>query len=232
MTHNKDNLDLAWLDGDMPYALAFGDRFYCQGDGRAECGHVFLAGNGLPQRWQNSNTFTIGELGFGTGLNFSETWRQWKEHRKSAAHLHFISFERYPMAVNHINRALSRWPELAAERVALCARWPDNCQGTIDIVFDETIRLSVMCGDAFQSLGASTLMFDAWYLDGFAPSRNPDMWSSDLMKAVFDYTRQGGSLATYTAAGFVRRNMAAAGFIVEKRRGFGAKREMLTAAKQ
>lgn len=222
---------LTWHDGDMPFSPAFGDHFYCQTDGRLECGHVFLAGNGLPERWQTAETFTIGELGFGTGLNACETWRQWKAHRRPGARLHFVSFELFPMQAEEIDRALSRWPEIDAERKALVARWPAEPSGVVTIDLDEQTRLSVVCGDAFKNLSASPLTFDAWFLDGFAPSRNSAMWSAELMQRVHDTTRPGGSFATYAAAGFVRRNLIAAGFAVERRPGFAGKREMLCGIK-
>lgn len=212
----------------MPYSLAFGDHFYCQTDGRLECGHVFLAGNDLPDRWQAvTGMFRIGELGFGTALNFCETWRQWKQTRPAGAKLHFISFELYPMKADEIDRALSRWPEVDAERQALIKLWPNNPQGQITLQLDEQTILTVVCGVAFDGIQASPDLFDAWYLDGFAPSRNPDMWSLEIMTALFDKTVQGGSFATYAAAGFVRRNLIAAGFTVERRKGFAGKREML-----
>ena len=218
---------LAWHDGDMPFSTAFGDHFYCQTDGRLECGHVFLAGNGLPDRWQTAESFTIGELGFGTGLNACETWRQWKEHRRPGAHLHFVSFELFPMQAEEIDRALSRWPEIDAERQALVSLWPSDPSGVVTVDLDAQTRLSVVCGDAFENLTASTLAFDAWFLDGFAPSRNSAMWSAELMQRVHDTTKVGGSFATYAAAGFVRRNLTATGFDVERRPGFAGKREML-----
>ena len=233
MTHSNSTPDtgntppLTWHDGDMPFSTAFGDHFYCQTDGRLECGHVFLAGNGLPERWQHAEDFTIGELGFGTGLNACETWRQWKTHRRPGAHLHFVSFELFPMQAEEIDRALSRWPEIDAERKALVARWPADPSGVVTIDLDDQTRLSVICGDAFENLSASPLTFDAWFLDGFAPSRNSAMWSAELMQRVHDTTRPGGSFATYAAAGFVRRNLIAAGFAVERRPGFAGKREML-----
>jgi tRNA U34 5-methylaminomethyl-2-thiouridine-forming methyltransferase MnmC len=222
-------LALEWIDGDMPYSPDFGDHFYCREDGRAECGHVFLAGNGLPARWAAGGTFTIGELGFGTGLNFCETWRVRKETASSPP-LHFVSFELHPMRRDSIARALGRWPEIDAERHALVARWPEEPAGTVDLDFGD-VRLSVICGDAPASLAASRLAFDAWYLDGFAPSRNPAMWSAEILEAVFDHTRPGGTFATYAAAGFVRRNLGAAGFTVERRPGFAGKREMLCGVK-
>jgi tRNA U34 5-methylaminomethyl-2-thiouridine-forming methyltransferase MnmC len=233
-------LALEWIDGDMPYSPAFGDHFYCREDGRAECGHVFLAGNGLPERWAVGGVFVIGELGFGTGLNFCETWRVWKsvrgmsQERESqmaepgpAAALHFISFELHPMDRASIDKALRRWPELDAERQALVAQWPAGPRNVVDLRFGEDMHLTVVCGDAAVYVAASEVRFDAWYLDGFAPSRNPAMWSEEILKAVFDHTRPGGRFATYAAAGFVRRNLVAAGFAVERRPGFAGKREML-----
>lgn len=230
-TENPGTLNLEWIDGDMPYSTAFGDHFYCREDGRAECGHVFLAGNGLPERWAEGGLFRIGELGFGTGLNFCETWRVWKQHHGDASRLHFVSFELHPMPREAIARALGRWPVIEAERQALTAHWPDLPHGIVDLDMAEDVRLTVVCGPAPANVTASAEAFDAWYLDGFAPSRNGDMWSGELMQAVFDHTRQGGSFATYAAAGFVRRNLVAAGFDVERRPGFAGKREMLCGVK-
>lgn len=223
---------LTWHDGDMPYSTAFGDHFYCQTDGRLECGHVFLAGNGLPERWQNATEFRIGELGFGTGLNAAETWRQWKTHRRPGSRLHFVSFELHPMQASDIDRALSRWPEIDAERKALVALWPNEPKGHVTIDLDDQTRLTVVCGDAHESLEASDFTFDAWFLDGFAPARNSAMWSAELMQLVFERTQPGGSFATYAAAGFVRRNLIAAGYTVERRPGFAGKREMLCGVKR
>ncbi|NLS04358.1 tRNA (5-methylaminomethyl-2-thiouridine)(34)-methyltransferase MnmD [Rhizobium sp. P32RR-XVIII] len=225
------SLPLEWRDGDMPYSAAFGDHFYCQTDGRLECGHVFLAGNGLPERWAGKDKFLIGELGFGTGLNFVETWRQWKAHRTDGQHLVFMSFELYPMRAEDIDRALSRWPEIDAERQALTKMWPGEPQGTVTLALDGQTRLSVVCGSALEGVAAAETGFDAWYLDGFAPSRNGDMWSEDLMRLVFERTVPGGSFATYAAAGFVRRNLITAGFAVERRKGYAGKREMLCGIK-
>ncbi|MBU1316502.1 MAG: tRNA (5-methylaminomethyl-2-thiouridine)(34)-methyltransferase MnmD [Alphaproteobacteria bacterium] len=227
----SDGGSLEWHEGDMPYSPQFGDHFYCRNDGRLECGHVFLAGNGLPEQWHDTSQFRIGELGFGTGLNFCETWRQWKLVRQPGAQLHFTSFELYPMGAEEIGRALSQWPEIAEERTALVAAWPAHPQGRVDIEMDAQTRLTVIVGPALDGVTAEPADFDAWFLDGFAPSRNPDMWSPDLMQAIFDRTVPGGSFATYAAAGFVRRNLQAAGFAVERRPGFAGKREMLCGRK-
>lgn len=226
---------LDWHDGDMPYSQKFGDHFYCRTDGRLECGHTFLAGNGLPERWSQHRSpagdFRIGELGFGTGLNFCETWRQWKLFRKPGAHLHFMSFELYPMKREEIDRALSRWPEIDQERKALTAAWPEEPAGRVDLRMDDQTRLTVVCGPALESIDTVESGFDAWFLDGFAPSRNPDMWSPELMLALYGKTVSGGTFGTYAAAGFVRRNLQAAGFAVERRPGFAGKREMLCGKK-
>lgn len=244
MTHSKENTAdigsaadnpptaLDWREGDMPYSLAFDDHFYCQTDGRLECGHVFLSGNGLPQRWlEREGVFRIGELGFGTGLNLCETWRQWKEVRNGRSTLHFMSFELYPMKADEIDRALSRWPEVDIERKALVARWPADPKGEVDIELDDQTRLTVVCGEALAGISGRSEGFDAWFLDGFAPARNPDMWSLEIMQTLFGKTVLGGTFATYAAAGFVRRNLIAAGFELERRKGFAGKREMLCGTK-
>ena len=215
----------------MPYSRAFDDHFYCRSDGWLECGHVFLSGNGLPQRWQRDEPFRIAELGFGTGLNLCETWRQWRETAPENARLHFTSFERFPMARGDIDRALSHWQEIERERTILAAKWPDAPEGRVEIELAPRIRLTVVCGAALESLIAAETPFDAWYLDGFAPSRNPDMWSAELMAEVCRLTAADGRFATYAAAGFVRRNLTAAGFVVERRPGFAGKREMLCGGK-
>ncbi|WP_226951350.1 tRNA (5-methylaminomethyl-2-thiouridine)(34)-methyltransferase MnmD [Rhizobium terrae] len=226
---------LDWHEGDMPYSREFGDHFYCRTDGRLECGHTFLAGNGLPARWSQSvppdGTFRIGELGFGTGLNFCETWRQWKPARQSGTRLHFMSFELYPMKHDEIDRALCRWPEIDEERRVLVAAWPDEPAGHLTIDVDGWTRLTVVCGPALEGVTAAEPDFDAWFLDGFAPARNPDMWSLQLMRALYEKTVTGGTFGTYAAAGFVRRNLSAAGFTVERRPGFAGKREMLCGMK-
>ena len=215
----------------MPYSPLFGDHFYCRADGRLECSHVFIAGNGLPERWMKAGTFRIGELGFGTGLNLCETWRQWKATRLADGRLHFTSFELYPMPRAAIDKALARWPEIDVERTTLTALWPDTPTGTITLDLDPQTRLTVVCGSAMDGLANWPGEFDAFYLDGFAPSRNPDMWSEELMRLVFARTATGGSFSTYAAAGFVRRNLTAAGFAVERPAGFAGKREMLRGTK-
>jgi tRNA U34 5-methylaminomethyl-2-thiouridine-forming methyltransferase MnmC len=136
------------------------------------------------------------------------------------------------MSADDIDRALSNWSELDEERVALIKLWPENRVGVIELELDPQTRLRVVCGKALEGVGTQEKTFDAWFLDGFAPSRNGDMWSAELMAAVFDHTKPGGSFATYAAAGFVRRNLIAAGFAVQRRKGFAGKREMLCGVRQ
>lgn len=220
------NGNIEWHEGDMPYSRAFGDHFYSRADGRAECNHVFLNGNGLPARWQENPRFTIAELGFGTGLNFCETWRQWHAQRPDDGRLLFVSFEKFPLRGREIGRALDAWPELAEFRAQLTGRWSDGTSGFVRIDFNDHTALELHLGDARPCLAQWKDRADAWFLDGFAPARNPDMWSAELMRAVFAHTAPGGSFATYTAAGWVRRNLEAAGFSVRKQEGYAGKRDM------
>ena len=225
---DKENIrggNLEWHD-DMPYSSTFGDHYYSKADGRAECAHVFLGGNDLPARWADKNTFTIAELGFGTGLNFVETRRQWQSCRQPDQGLRFISFERYPLAPSEMNKALSVWPELSVIADELTAAWPDQASGMVRCVFADGVTLEVHIGIALDTVSAWSSQADAWFLDGFAPSRNEDMWSEQLMNAVFERTAHQGTFATYTAAGWVRRNLSAAGFVVQKVQGFAGKRDM------
>lgn len=210
----------------MPYSPRFGDHFYSSADGRLECDHVFVKGNDLPRRLASASRFTVAETGFGTGLNFTETWRQWKLIAPAGARLEFVSFERYPLDRPSIRRALSVWPEIGAEVRALSDAWPDRVGGGDITISFGPVTLSVVTGPAEETISRWEGRADAWYLDGFAPSRNPDMWSVELMSEIARHTVPGGGFATYTSAGWVRRNLAAAGFTVHKQPGFAGKREM------
>lgn len=221
--------ELVWHDGDMPYSPRFGDHYYTREGGRAEVHHVFLGGNGLPHRWRGRSFFRIGELGFGTALNLIETWYAWRSERASGQQLEFVSFEAYPLRAGDIARALAAWPDLNSLVAEFLSHWPVEPaeSSAIEVDLDCQTRLRLIVGDVRTTMAQMAGEVDAWYLDGFAPSRNPQMWEAGLLKAVRDRTAPTGTFATYSAAGWVRRNLAAAGFQVEKVPGYGSKREML-----
>lgn len=217
VTHEQAKL--RWEDGDLPVSTQFDDPYYARSDGLAETRHVYLAGNGLPGRWIAGGPFHIAELGFGTGLNFLATLDLWRRHCPDRT-LNYTAFEMYPMAPDDLRRALGHWPELADLRGELLANWPASA---MDL---PGVHLDIVHGDARQGVPGWHGTADAWFLDGFAPSRNPELWEPSLMQAVHDHTAPGGTFATYTVAGAVRRALSAAGFTVEKRKGFGTKRDM------
>jgi len=216
---------LEWHD-DMPYSSEFGDYYYSRANGRAECDHVFVRGNGLPERWIARPRFTIAELGFGTGLNFVETCRQWRAVAPGEGELAFVSFERFPMRAAAMRRALGAWPELGPFARALTDAWPAEPKNIVRLRLDDMVTLTVHIGDARTMLPTWGGTAEAWYLDGFAPARNPELWSADLMRHVHAHTAPGGTFSTYSAAGWVRRNLEAAGFTVHKAPGFAGKRDM------
>ncbi|QDL90460.1 tRNA (5-methylaminomethyl-2-thiouridine)(34)-methyltransferase MnmD [Paroceanicella profunda] len=210
---------LDWLDNGTPVSTRFGDPYFSVADGVAEARHVFLAGNRLPERFAPG--FAIAELGFGTGLSFLVAWAAWLTagHRTP---LHFTSFEAWPLSGADMRRALGHWPELAPLADAFLSAWhPDG--GVMQL---SGARLEVVPGDARETLRGWTGAADAWFLDGFSPARNPELWSPELLVQVARHTRPGGTFATYSAAGHVRRALATAGFAVRRLPGFAGKRHM------
>ena len=224
---SNSHAEIVWDAGGTPRSVQFDDPYFAREDGRAETRHVFLHANGLPERWQAAEQFVIAELGFGTGLNFLETCHHWHRERGKCRNLRFVSFEQYPMSAGDINRALDAWPELHELAAALLDQWPPRQGAPVHHVSLGDVQLELHLGDANVTLPHWSGRADAWYLDGFSPAKNPELWNSDLMQAVFDHTAPAGSFATYTAAGFVRRNLSSAGFKVCKTPGFGRKRESL-----
>jgi tRNA U34 5-methylaminomethyl-2-thiouridine-forming methyltransferase MnmC len=213
---------LEWR-GNVPVARDFDDPYFSFQDGLAETRHVFLAGNDLPARF--GGDFTIAELGFGTGLNLLVTWAAWIAAGRPGR-VHFTSFELFPMAPADMARALGHFPELEALTHRLLALWQPGAGPT---QLEDDLLLHVIAGDARRTVPDWDGMADAWYLDGFAPARNPALWEADLLHAVASHTKQGGTAATYSAAGQIRRDLAAAGFTVTRVPGFGTKRHMTRA---
>jgi len=225
---------LRWSEGGTPVSAAFEDVYYSRDNGLAESRHVFLQGNDLPRRWQDHPHphFCVGELGFGTGLNFLLTWQAWQSLPPPRPDLHYLALEHYPLARHDLARALATWPELAALAARLLEAYPGLLPGQHRILLEDgRVRLDLWCEDVALALpdlaGRGQPLVDAWYLDGFAPARNDAMWTAPVMAAVAALSRPDASFATFTAAGQVRRNLADAGFRVSKVPGFGRKRECL-----
>lgn len=217
----EDHPILDWKDG-VPVARAFGDPYFSLADGLAETRHVFLAGNGLPARFREG--FHVAELGFGTGLNALAALFAWQESGAEGP-LRFTSFELFPMATEDMARALAAYPEVSARAAPLLAALAGGARR----VETGALILELVVGDARATLPLWDGRADAWFLDGFAPAKNPELWEPELMAEVARHTAPGGTAATYSAAGAVRRALEAAGFAVERSPGFGRKRHMTRA---
>lgn len=225
----RDPLTPASIDwhGAAPHAADYGD-IYFSGTGPDETRHVFLAGNDLTDRLRAARRFTVGELGFGTGLNFLALWDLWRRTPKPpGARLHFLSVEKRPLSRQDLERAHAAWPELAPLAERLREAYPPIHSGFHRRDFDD-LRLTLYFGEALAGLRGAEASVNAWFLDGFSPARNPDMWSAELMEPAAALTAPGGTFATYTVAGDVRRALERAGFTLARRQGYGRKREMLT----
>ncbi|WP_135449582.1 tRNA (5-methylaminomethyl-2-thiouridine)(34)-methyltransferase MnmD [Tabrizicola caldifontis] len=208
--------DLDWRDGTIPVSRRFDDPYYSLAGGLDETRHVFLSGNGLPDRFRDG--FHIAELGFGTGLNLMAVLLA---HR-GAEQLHYTSFEAFPLSAGAIARALAAFPEVAAFAPSFLEQWSQGAR----ILRFPNLTAEIVTGDARATLPVWPGKADAWFLDGFSPAKNPELWSPDLMAEVARHTSPGGTFATYTAAGHVRRSLEAAGFTVTRRPGYGRKRHM------
>ncbi|WP_170600106.1 tRNA (5-methylaminomethyl-2-thiouridine)(34)-methyltransferase MnmD [Ruegeria arenilitoris] len=213
---------LSWRDETVPVSDRFDDPYFSLQNGLEETRHVFLQGNDLPARFAPG--FHIAELGFGTGLNMLTAWSEWEKSGQSGP-LTFTSFEAFPMAPADMKRALAAFPELAPWADQFLDRWQG---GGCDL---DTLRLTVIEGDARQTLPVWDGLADAWFLDGFSPAKNPELWQPELIRQVAAHTAPEGTAATYTAAGFVRRGLQDAGFSVSRAPGYGRKRHMTLATK-
>lgn len=228
--HDRSASPLEWDENGLPRSSLYGDVYFSSDDGLAESRAVFLEGCGLPERWSGRERFAVGELGFGTGLNIAALLDLWRRTADPGAQLHIFSVEAHPLTRPDAERALSRWPEIAEAAQTLTARWPGRARGLHRVElpdFRATLDLAVM--DATEALTGWEGQADAWFLDGFAPALNPGMWTEDLMALVARRSSPGARAATFTVAGSVRRGLQAAGFDVDKRSGFGRKRERLEA---
>lgn len=225
-----------------PVSAEFDDVYFSNQDGLAESRYVFQEGNQLWQRWQDFSEphFVIAETGFGTGLNFFAVTRLFRQFRSEfpqspLKRLFFISFEKYPIPTEQLKIAHQAYPEFADLAEQLQNYWLEPITGCYRFHFAET-RLDLWFGDINDNLPQlgdyMQNRIDAWFLDGFSPSKNPQMWNENLYNLMFRYCKFQGTFATFTAASAVRKGLESAGFTVEKRKGFGKKRECLSGKKR
>lgn len=215
----------------VPRSDRYGDVYHGQAGPLVQARHVFLQGNGLPERWRGRAAFTICETGFGLGQNFLATWLAWRDDPQRSARLHYLAFEAHPFQLDDLRRAWGRLPDalrpLASE---LAARWPALLPGfhRIDLA-DGHVSLTLIFGDVRRMARQAQARVDAFFLDGFAPRVNPDMWSPSLFGQLRRLALAGATAATWCAAGQVRRDLRDAGFLVEKAPGIAGKREITVA---
>jgi tRNA 5-methylaminomethyl-2-thiouridine biosynthesis bifunctional protein len=220
---------LQWSPDGSLTSADFGDIYFQPGRGVDESRYVFLQRNRLEERFPAADAFRIAELGFGTGLNFLLTAALWRKTAPEGARLFYASVERHPIEKKDLAKIYAAWPELKPFTDEILRQYPPMVVGFHHLHFSG-IHLMLLFGDVAEVLPDLGGAFDAWYLDGFAPAKNPAMWEEKLFPLIAARTAPGGTLATFSSAGAVRRGLAGAGFSVEKVEGFGTKREMTVAS--
>lgn len=215
--------ELAFDGNGIPYAPAYGDCYHSASGALEQARHVFLAGNDLPDRWQGRD-FVICETGFGLGLNFLATWQAWKSN--PGHRLHYVAIEKHPFCLDDLKQLHARWPELASFAARLQAQWPLPLPGLHRLDFGDVV-LTLCFGAAETLLPQLSLAADAFYLDGFAPAKNPEMWSDDIFAALAQRAAPGATLASWSVLDDMLFRLSRQGFRLEKRPGFGTKRYML-----
>jgi len=209
-----------------PWSEAYGDVYHSADGGLAQARHVFLEGNGLPARWRGRRVFTVLETGFGLGLSFLATRQAWRDDPQRCERLLFVSVEKHPLEAPDLDFVLKRYEELKSEE--LVARWPMLVPGMHRLEFEGgSVVLTLFFGDVADGLPQLSLAADAIFLDGFAPAKNPEMWDARLLRHLGRLAAPGATAATWSVAAPVRAALEGAGFAVEKRKGFGTKKEML-----
>lgn len=233
------NAQLGWNEAGTPVSDQFDDVYFSNVNGLEETRYVFLHQNHLPQRWQtyDQRRFVIAETGFGTGLNFLAVWQWFAQFRQQnpdspLKELHFVSFEKYPLSKEDLIKAHQSWPELEEYATKLQQHYPIAVPECHRVVLEDgTVTLDLWFGDIKDCMPkvpvAEQGLVDAWFLDGFAPSKNPEMWNQNLFNGMAKLAKQDCTCATFTAAGFVRRGLIEAGFEMKKVKGFGTKRDMI-----
>ena len=227
-----ETADIDWSGG-APRCRRFGDVYFCSENGLEEARYVFIGQNRLRERFSllpAASSFVIAETGFGTGLNFLAAWQAWNETATPRnGCLHFVSAERHPLTPEDLARALTMWPELKVYADQLLEQYPAPITGTHRLVLaGGHVRLTLFFGDVADAWRELDFQADAWFLDGFAPAKNPGMWTSEVIDAMPGHSMPGATIATFTSVGEVRRRLIAAGFAMRKAPGFGQKWDMLT----
>ncbi|SOE63915.1 tRNA U-34 5-methylaminomethyl-2-thiouridine biosynthesis protein MnmC [Burkholderia sp. OK233] len=222
---------LAFRDNGTPFSPLYGDIYHSAVGGLEQAEYVFLRSNGLPQRWQGRRVFTVLETGFGMGINFLMTWSAWRADPARCERLHFVSTEKHPFTQADLRSVYAKTisdPDISALAETLAAEWPMLVPGTHRLEFEGgRITLTLVFADVADSLPALRLRADAFYLDGFAPARNPEMWTPAIFKALARLAGEGSTFATYSSAGDIKRALIQNGFVYQKVDGFGWKRAML-----
>lgn len=218
---------LVLRDG-VPASSRFDDVYFSRDGGLQEAAHVFLAGAGLPDAWAGRCCFTIAETGFGTGLNFLAAWELWRRHRPAGGVLHYLAVEGYPIRRGSLAGVLAPFRAVAGLADRLIERYPRAVEGLHRIWFDpDGVCLTLAIGEAAALLPRLVASVDAWFLDGFAPARNPAMWQPAVLDEVARLAAPGCRLATFTAVAAVRRGLEQRGFAMQRRPGFDSKRACL-----
>lgn len=239
LSHAIVTADLDWqmIDGiDIPISKQFGDVYFSKDNGLLETRHVFLNGNDLTERLAQLEPhayFCVGETGFGTGLNILALWQLWQQVRPANhSHLHAISVEKFPLSKHDLIRALNVWPELKPLAEQLIAQYPLPIAGCHRLNFpNERFSLDLWLGDAHDVFPVipKTHQVNAWFLDGFAPSCNPDMWEDNVLNNIIRLSDQGTTFSSFSVAGVLKRGLKQHGVAISRPRGFKHKREMLKA---
>ncbi|MBX8552316.1 bifunctional tRNA (5-methylaminomethyl-2-thiouridine)(34)-methyltransferase MnmD/FAD-dependent 5-carboxymethylaminomethyl-2-thiouridine(34) oxidoreductase MnmC [Pseudomonas cichorii] len=220
-----------WDEQGNPHSRAFSDVYFSTESGLAETRHVFLVQNDLHARFTAlpaGERLVIGETGFGTGLNFLCAWQLFQECAHPEARLHFVSVEKFPLSRADLQRALALWPELKAFAEPLLDQYIAVHEGFQRLIFDEgRVTLTLLIGDALHMLPQLDGQIDAWFLDGFAPAKNPEMWTPELFAELARLSAPEASIGTFTSTGWVRRALNAAGFKMKRVPGIGHKWEVL-----
>lgn len=216
------------LQDGIPYADAYGDVYHCAEGGLEQARHVFLYGNGLPQRWQGRRSFVILDTGFGPGLSFLATWQAWRDDPARSGQLHYVAIEEHPFAVSDLEKLHALWPQLQPLSAQLRAAWPPLVAGFHRLALDEgRIQLTLAFGDVADCLPEIQAAADAFYLDGFAAGKTPEMWAPQILSRLNRLAAPDATLATFSVTGHVRRALMQAGFLCDRPQGSGRKPQML-----